>query len=333
METSMDQVLSGLRAAAEETRVRLLALCGRGELTVTDMVSILGLSQPRVSRHLKVMCDSGLLERVREGSWVFYRRARHGTGATVALAIDALLPADDAILMRDHERHNDILRARAEAAQAYFRANAERWDELRRLHADEARVEQAMMEMLPPDSVQHLLDVGTGTGRLLALYAPSIREGLGIDLSREMLSVARANLDAAGASHCRARLGDLYHLPCEDGGHDAVTLHQVLHYMERPAAALRECSRVLRPGGRLLVVDFAPHELEELRDRHQHRRLGFAHDEVASWCAEAGLETLAVRDLPGDVLTVSLWLARRPARQPAMASPRSDVTRNKEAAA
>jgi len=326
MNGSMDQVLGGLRAAAEETRVRLLALCGRGELTVTDMVAILGLSQPRVSRHLKVMCESGLLERVREGSWVFYRRARHGTGADVARAIDDLLPSDDPIMMRDHDRHNHILRARAEAAQAYFRANAARWDELRRLHADEARVEQALMEMLPPESVETLLDVGTGTGRMLALYASSIREGLGIDMSREMLAVARANLDAAGASHCQARLGDLYHLPCEDGAFDAVTLHQVLHYMERPAAALRECARVLKPGGRLVVVDFAPHEVEELRDRHQHRRLGFAHDEVASWCAEAGMEPRDVRDLPGEVLTVSLWLAQRPS---AAASP-NPLTRNKE---
>lgn len=312
MQATMDEVLAGLRAGAEETRLRLLALCARGELTVTDMVAILGLSQPRVSRHLKVMCDSGLLERVREGSWVFYRCARHGSGGAVARAIEALLPAEDPLLARDHGRHDDILRTRAEAAQAYFRANAPQWDELRRLHADEARVERALTDLLPPESVGTLLDVGTGTGRMLTLYAPHIREGLGVDMSREMLAVARANLDAAGASHCQARLGDLYHLPCEDASHDAVTVHQVLHYVERPAAALRECARVLTPGGRLLVVDFAPHEREDLRDRHQHRRLGFAHDQVAGWCAAAGLTPLETRDLPGEALTVTLWLARRP---------------------
>ena len=312
MTLTMDQVLGGLRAAGEETRLRLLALCARGELTVTEMVSILGLSQPRVSRHLKVMCESGLLERVREGSWVFYRLAGHGPGATVAGAIAALLPEEDSLLVRDRDRHAEILRARAEAAQAYFNANAAQWDDLRRLHVDEARVEQALLGILPPESVRDLLDVGTGTGRLLGLYAPHIREGLGIDLSREMLSVARANLDAAGASHCQARLGDLYHLPCEDASRDAVTVHQVLHYLERPAEAVRECARVLRSGGRLAIVDFAPHDLEDLRDRHQHRRLGFSHDEVAAWCADAGLAVAEALDLPGGALTVTLWLAHRP---------------------
>jgi ArsR family transcriptional regulator len=312
MNGTMEQVLGGLRAAGEETRLRLLALCARGELTVTDMVAILGLSQPRVSRHLKVMCDSGLLERVREGSWVFYRFAGRGAGATVAQAITALLPDDDPLLARDRDRHAEILRTRAEAAQSYFRANAAQWDDLRRLHVDEARVEQALLDLLPPASVRDLLDVGTGTGRMLGLYAPHIREGLGIDLSREMLSVARANLQDADAAHCQARLGDLYHLPCDDGSRDAVTVHQVLHYLERPAEAVRECARILRPGGRLAIVDFAPHDLEELRERHQHRRLGFSHDDVAGWCADAGLTVERVLDLPGGALTVTLWLARRP---------------------
>jgi len=329
MTATMEQVLGGLRAAGEETRLRLLALSARGELTVTDMVSILGLSQPRVSRHLKVMCDSGLLERVREGAFVFYRLAARGPGGTVARTIAALLPEDDPVSMRDRERHNEILRARAEAAQAYFRANAGQWDDLRRLHVDEARVEQALMTLLPPESVRDLLDVGTGTGRMLTLYAPHIREGMGLDMSREMLAVARANLDQAGATHCQARLGDLYHLPCDDGSRDALTVHQVLHYVERPADAVRECARVLRPGGRLVIVDFAPHDLEDLRERHQHRRLGFSHEEVATWCADAGLDLAETLDLPGSALTVTLWLARRPP----VATPNLDPNQNKDHAA
>ncbi|MBB4313703.1 ArsR/SmtB family transcription factor [Roseospira marina] len=334
MIATMDQVLAGLRAAGEETRLRLLALCARGELTVTDMVSILGLSQPRVSRHLKVMCDSGLLERVREGTWVFYRLAAHGPGRTVARAIVDLLPEGDPVAARDRERHNEILRVRAEAAQAYFRANADQWDDLRRLHADERRVEESLLHLLPPETVRDLLDVGTGTGRMLALYAPHIREGLGLDLSREMLAVARANLDEVGATHCQARLGDLYHLPCEDASRDAVTVHQVLHYVERPSDAVRECARVLRPGGRLVIVDFAPHDLEDLRERHQHRRLGFAHEEVSAWCSAADLDVVDIVDLPGGALTVTLWLARRPLE--AAAEPRtdpSDDSREKEHAA
>ncbi len=332
MAMTLDQVLSGLRAAGEETRLRLLALCGRGELTVTELVSILGLSQPRVSRHLKVLCDSGLLERVREGAWVFYRLSHRGEAGALAQAVTDLLPDDDPALARDRERQGEIARARAEAAQAYFRANAAQWDALRRLHVDDAAVEQGLLEMLPPQSVTDLLDVGTGTGRVLTLYAPSIREGLGVDLSREMLAVARANLDAADAQNCRVRHGDMYALPCADRSHDAITLHQVLHFSEYPASVVRDCARVLRPGGRLVIVDLAPHELEDLREHHQHRRLGLRSEEVTEWCDDAGLILEQTRDLPGTPLTVRLWLARKPATD-APSSESTPIPRTEEPAA
>jgi len=321
MTMTLDQVLSGLRAAGEETRLRLLALCGRGELTVTDLVTILGVSQPRVSRHLKVMCDSGLLERVREGAWMFYRLANRGEAQALARAVTDLLPDDDPTLTRDRERQQDIIRARAEAAQAYFRANAAQWDALRRLHVNDAAVEHGLLEMLPPQGIGDLLDVGTGTGRVLQLYAPHVRDALGVDLSREMLAVARANLEASGARTAHVRQGDMYTLPCEDASRDAVTLHQVLHFAEHPADVVRESARVLRPGGHLAIIDLAPHDLEELREEHQHRRLGLRPDEVAAWCDQAGLILDQTRDLPGTPLTVSLWLARKPAT----ATPLSDL--------
>ncbi|MCK6449422.1 MAG: metalloregulator ArsR/SmtB family transcription factor [Alphaproteobacteria bacterium] len=305
----MDELLSGLRAAAEPSRLRLLALCAHAELTVSELTQILGQSQPRVSRHLKLLCEAGLLDRCREGTWVFYRVAQHGPGAELTRGLIDLIPPDDATLGRDLARLGDVRRARAEAAAAYFRANAARWDEIRSLHVDDRVVEGALLEMLPRQGIADLLDIGTGTGRMLELFAERVEHAVGIDMSREMLAVARANLDKTGRRNCLVRQGDMYQLPLPDRSFDAVIIHQVLHYADEPAEAIAEAARVLRPGGRLVVVDFAPHELEHLRSEHAHRRLGFRDDEIAGWCRAAGLEPEPVVRLAGDPLTVNIWQA------------------------
>lgn len=307
----MDQVLSGLRAAAEPTRLRLLALCAQGDLTVTELTQILGQSQPRVSRHLKLMVEAGLLDRFREGTWAFYRLAESGAGADLARRTLDLLSPDDATLRLDFARLDAIKRERAEAADAYFRANAGQWREIRSLHVDEAEVERLLVDMVRAGPHRDLLDIGTGTGRVLEVVGPLVDRGLGLDASREMLAVARTSLEAAGLRHCHVRQADMYQLPLADGAMDVVIIHQVLHFAERPAAVVAEAARVLRPGGRLLLVDFAPHELEELRSVHSHRRLGFADAEVHGWCRAAGLEPAPPRRLPGTSLTVVLWPAER----------------------
>lgn len=309
----MDRVLAGLRAAGEETRLRLLALCGRGDLTVSDLCRIVGQSQPRISRHLKVLVEAGLLDRFREGSWVFYRLAAAGPGAALARQVIAQLPAEDAVLAADAGRFAQVQEERAERAAAYFRDNAGQWDAIRSLHVDEAVVERALLASLGDGPLGTVVDVGTGTGRMLTLLGPRAESAVGVDLSREMLSVARAALEHADLRHCMVRLGDMYALPLPDAAADVVTVHQVLHYAERPADALAEAARVLRPGGRLVVVDFAPHHLETLRDEHNHRRLGFSADEVTGWCVAAGLGAPRVVELPGTPLTVMLWLADKPA--------------------
>jgi len=299
----MDELLVGLRAAAEPSRLRLLALCAHAELTVTELTQILGQSQPRVSRHLKLLCDAALLDRCREGTWVFYRAAQHGPGAELTRVIIDQIPDSDAVLARDLARLADVRRARAEAAAAYFRANAERWDKIRSLHVDDAEVEQAALDLLPADRVGDLLDIGTGTGRLLELFADRARSAVGIDLSREMLAVARANLDRAALAHqAVAQAGDSF---------DSAIVHQVLHYAEEPGEVIQEAARVLRPGGRLVVVDFAPHALEDLREEHAHRRLGFRDDEIAQWFRAAGFEAAPVISLAGNPLTVNIWQATR----------------------
>lgn len=311
----MDGLLAALRAAAEPTRLRIVALLSRGELTVSELVSVLGQSQPRISRHLKLLTEAGLLVRFREGSLVFHRVAEDGPGAEVARHLHALLPADadqDQSLARDLERLARVKRDRAERAAAYFRRNAERWDKLRSLHVDDREVEAVIARLLPEAGIEHLLDLGTGTGRMLELLAPRAARGVGIDLSREMLTVARDKLDRAGLRNCQVRQADLYRLPFAAGTFDVATIHQVLHYLDEPAAAIAEAARVLKPGGRLVVVDFAPHDLESLRDEHEHRRLGFSDPEIAGWFARAGLAPLETSHLAGEPLTVAVWLAAKP---------------------
>ena len=305
-------LLTGLRAAGEPTRLRLLSLCARGEFTVSDFTQILGQSQPRVSRHLKLLCDAGLVDRFREGTWAFYRLAERAEGGTLSRILAALISDDDPDVARDLERLADVKAARLEAADKYFRANASQWDEIRSLYVPEKDVEAALTDVFDPLEFNEFLDIGTGTGRMLELFGRRVAKGVGVDLNREMLAVARAKLDAAGLENCQVRHGDMYTLPVPSHSVDAVTVHQVLRYADDPQSAIREAARVLRPGGRVAVVDFAPHHIEALRDQHAHRRLGFAHDEVSGWFKSAGLNPGAAIDLAGDPLTVTIWPADAP---------------------
>jgi ubiquinone/menaquinone biosynthesis C-methylase UbiE/DNA-binding transcriptional ArsR family regulator len=310
-----DALNSALKAAGEETRLRILALVAEAELTVSDLTDILRQSQPRISRHLKLLAEAGLVERFREGTWAFFRLAEHGNGATVARAlIDHLNPADQTIA-RDRARLASVRAGRAAAAQAYFRAHAAQWDRIRKLHVTDDAVEDAIRAALGDKPFRSLLDLGTGTGRMLELFCPEIERGLGLDLSLDMLQLARDRLERAGLKNCSVRQGDIYDLPLANDSFDVVILHQVLHFLDDGARAIHEAARVLRPGGRLLVVDFAPHEQEFLREQFAHRRLGFARETVSQWMTSSGLEPVLHKSLapePGTdgKIAVSLWLAR-----------------------
>lgn len=308
----MDSLLQGLRAAAEPTRLRLLALCSRAELTVSDLTQILGQSQPRVSRHLKLMVEAGLLERFREGQWAFYRLAEGGESTRLAGTLVDLIPDDEETVRRDFKRLEAVKQNRAEAAEAYFRKNAAEWDEIRKLYVDDAEVEAALRRLVHPKNVGRLLDVGTGTGRMIEVFADCYDMALGVDRSHEMLTVARHRLDRESIRNWQVRQADMAALPVADATFDTVTLHMVLHYADNPGEVLREAARALRPGGRLVVVDFAPHQEESLRTEHAHRRLGFSDDEIHRWTHAAGLEPNGYEQLPGNSLTVCLWLGSKP---------------------
>ncbi len=307
--------LAALEAAGESTRLRLLALLAEAELTVSELVTILGQSQPRVSRHLKLLVEAGLVQRHREGAWAFFTAADRGAGAALVRDILGRIDPEDAILRADGARLAEARRSRAAAAETYFSAQAPNWDRVRALHVSEERVEAAVVEAVGEAPVRALLDLGTGTGRMLEILAPRAGRAVGIDGSHAMLNLARLRVERGALRNVQLRQGDIYALPVERDGYDLVVVHQVLHYLDEPARALREAARALRPGGRLLVVDFAPHADETLRVAHAHRRLGFARAEIDGFLRDAGLEALPGRDLaplPGeaDQLAVSLWMAR-----------------------
>ena len=317
----METLVAMLRAAGDPTRLRLLLLLRQAELTVSELIEIVGQSQPRVSRHLKLLGEASLLERFKEGSWVFYRAADSGKGAELGAALAAL--ADPALLETDRMRLAQVRKTRAETAAAFFRANAAEWERIRALHAPEKDVEAAIVNVMTAGKIDALLDAGTGTGRMLELLSPHAKRSVGVDVSPEMLAIARDRLLRENLTHAQVRLADTYRLPFAAGSFDAVLFHQVLHYLDDPGAAVAEAARVLKPGGRLVIADFAPHELEFLREDYAHRRLGFSDREVQGWFAAAGLATGAGTTIaPSQVkeransekLTVKIWLATLPAQ-------------------
>lgn len=313
----MHDLVNLLKAAGEPSRLRILAILDTHELTVSELVTVLGQSQPRVSRHLRVLSDAGLVRRQSEGTSAFYRIDRDGPNASVIRHILEAADATDGELARDAERLRRLRDERAEVAATYFREVAADWDRVRDRHVPDAAIEAALTRVLASQEIGDLLDLGTGTGRVLEVAGPQVRRGLGIDINRDMLAVARTRLEAAALPHCRVRMGDIYGLDLPAGSMDAAVMHHVLHFLDEPRAAIAEAARTLRPAGLLVIIDFAPHTLEILRTDYNHVRLGFATGELEAWCIDAGLTDLnaehftADSDTTEETLTVTMWTAQQ----------------------
>jgi ubiquinone/menaquinone biosynthesis C-methylase UbiE len=317
-------VLAGLRAAGENTRLRILSILSEGELTVSELCRILGQTQPRVSRHLKLLGDAQLLDRHSEGTSAFYGLTRREPGRTMVRSILSLVDPQDKTTSTDRQRLASIREERAHAAGQYFEQIAGQWDGVRSLHVADTEVEQALVDAadrhrINGGPITSLLDIGTGTGRILELFGDRIERGLGIDLSKAMLNLARTNLTASGLHHCSVRHGNIYALDVEPASFDLAVLHHVLHFLDEPHLAIRAAVEGLSLGGQLIIVDFAPHRLESLRTEHAHRRLGLEDTEVTDWCHQVGLTDVSVTHLvpptatpqnaDDELLTVSLWTA------------------------
>lgn len=305
---SIDLPLGDLfQALADPTRLRIVALLRSMELSVGEVAQLLGQSQPRVSRHVKILADAGIVERRKEGSWVFLTLAGADRREPLFGLFDAWADAETREAFEaDSARLAGVRAERAEAASRYFSGHAWIWDQIRSLHVAESEVERAIDRALADRPLGRLVDIGTGTGRMIELFGPRSSEAIGIDKSSEMLRLARVKLEAAGIPSS-LRQGDMYALPLVDCSADSVIIHQVLHYAHSPAAAIAEASRVLASNGTLLVVDFAAHDREDLRDTDAHVRLGFSDDAMARWFEAAGLVVDHVEHLEGGELTVTLW--------------------------
>lgn len=287
---NIDHMVESLRAAGEATRARVLVLLSRGELSVGELAQILGQSQPRLSRHMKYLTSAGLVERMPEGAWVFYKLPRKGPGHVLVNAILSLVDTQENGLDRDFERLDEIRAARHKEAAEFFERSAKEWDAIRALHYPESDIEESVLNIAGKGPFDRVVDLGTGTGRMLSLLAPFARSADGIDLSHQMLTIARAKLADSAFDHVDLRHGDATNTPFEPNSADLVIIHQVLHFLDEPERAIQEAKRLLKSGGRLIVVDFAPHKLEYLRRDQSHRHLGFADSYFEDWCDSANLK-------------------------------------------
>lgn len=316
MKQAAPSIVDALRAAGEPTRLRILALLQHGELSVGELVTVLGQSQPRLSHHLKALTSAGLTERLPEGAWVFYRLPGTDWARALLDRLFELIDEASGDFPNDRARLEAVRRTRQASAETYFSSIATDWDRIRAMHYPEELIEAAILKTVGPGPFQRIIDLGTGTGRMLALLSGRAREAEGLDLSHQMLTLARSQLSEAGITQARVRQGDVTATPFDTASADIVIVHQVLHYLEEPEKVVREAGRILKPGGKLIIVDFASHNHEFMREAFGHRRLGIREDAMSFWTSQSGLKLDDVTrfEPPKDLdqgIAVLIWSARK----------------------
>jgi ArsR family transcriptional regulator len=309
----MADTLDIFRALADPTRLRIVHLLRAMELAVGEIAQVMGQSQPRVSRHIRILVEAGLVDRRKEGSWVFLTPGE-GTAACAMFGwFDTVTPSVEEQLWIDADvaRLTAVRADRAAAAAEFFAEHAEEWDAIRSLHVPEAEVEAAMVRLLGQRPLGRLIDVGTGTGRMVELFGNAASGVVAIDRSPDMLRLARARVPVEHAAKYRLMVGDFNALPLDDGSADTIILHQVLHYAQSPRTAIGELARLLSDDGVLMIADFAAHDREELRASAAHARLGFSDEQMKGWFGQHGVDMTAVETLSGGELTVKIWMGQR----------------------
>jgi len=279
-------MLDFYKALADPTRLRLIAILDRGEFTVQELVEILAMGQSRVSRHLKILLEAGILMVKREGTWAYYRLAIASSPLSQQLPLLRESFAGQDQVGRDVQAAAGVLAHRRRRSQAFFDRHAHQWDHLVRELLPTPDYREQLLAAVPP--CETLVEVGVGTGSLLEPLSRRARAVIGVDHSPAMLQAARDALRVATLVNVDLRLGEMEHLPLESSVADVVLLNMVLHHAASPEAVIDEMARVLRPGGRLLVVDLLRHQSEWVREKLADQWLGFTCDEVCDWSRRAG---------------------------------------------
>lgn len=295
------------KALSDETRARLVNVLLEYELNVGEIVQVMEMGQSRISRHLKILSESGLVDVRRDGLWAFYRASEEGPGRLFLDGMHALL-AEEADLKRDTNRAEKVIRERTAATRQFFDDIAPEWDRMTAEVLGELDLGREIQSRLPKCSCA--ADIGCGPGDMLEIMSRSSKTVIGVDNSPKMLELAEERFSED--ARMSLRIGEMTHLPLRDWEADCTVMSLVLHHLARPLDAIKEAGRVLKIGGRLIIAEFDQHENELMRSEYGDRRLGIPREKMTGWLKQARFTVNAVTEFPVNMgLVVVLYEAEK----------------------